>query len=51
MIWKIIAIIFWSLVGLIGFCKCIDGDESKSLTGINYIIISLAFLTDIAIGV
>lgn len=29
MIWKVIAIVFWSLVGLIGFCKCIDGDESK----------------------
>ena len=51
MIWKIIAIVFWSLVGLIGFCKCIDGDESKTLTGIIYIIISLAFLTGIAIGV
>lgn len=51
MIWKIIAIVFWVLVGLIGFCKCIDGDESKTLTSIIYIIISLAFLTGIAIGV
>lgn len=51
MIWKVIAIVFWSLVGLIGFCKCIDGDKSKTLTGIIYIIISLAFLTGIAIGV
>lgn len=31
MIWKVIAIVFWVLVGLIGFCKCIDGDESKTL--------------------
>lgn len=51
MIWKVIAIVFWSLVGLIGFCKCIDGDESKTLTGIIYIIILLAFLIGIAIGV
>lgn len=51
MIWKIIAIVFWVLIGLIGFCKCIDSDESKTLTGIIYIIISLAFLTGIAIGV
>lgn len=51
MIWKVIAIVFWVLVGLIGFCKYIDDDESKTLTGIIYIIISLAFLTGIAIGV
>lgn len=50
MIWKVIAIVFWSLIGLI-VCKCIVGDESKTLIGIIYIIISLAFLTGIAIGV